>query len=844
MTKRVDGEDRRGHDVSEGLRFVTSGSRMDIQRPESAPPSVAVVGSTGPRYPRAAVPSTLTPLVGRRREIEAISALLRSAGAEWAPRLVTLTGPGGIGKTRLAIALGNELAGNTSIGRPPGTGHGFADGAAFVPLAPVRDPALVVPTIAHALDVPDIDERNPIDRLVATIGRSRLLLILDNLEQLTAAGSDLAELLDRCPGLTIVATSREPLRVSAEREYPIAALGLPPAGRPATVESLAASEAVRLFVDRARGTRPDFAVTEANAPVVAAICTRLDGLPLAIELAAARLRHFSPSALLARLSHQLDILTGGPRDQPARLQTMRDAIAWSHDLLTEDDQTLFRRLGVFAGGFTLEAAEHVDGQTDGSSLSVCPPVRLSVLDRIASLVDKSLIGPVAVEGAPRYQMLETVRSFAVERLEASGEAEEIRARHAAYFLGLAEQANRAESGGSAAALEWLERDYDNLWSALVWHEAAGDVEGLLRFAGAMAFYWFYRGRRQEGLVALARAIEWADREASASDRVRAFALAQAGLLATVMGDAERAIAWFGESVRLAAAAGDVEVEVMAHVRLGGVLVGQGRYDEAAPHFEANIERARTLGEDAWWLAHAEFHLGLIAFARGETGVARSWLRAAADRYDRAGQTWNAVDPLRYLGLLACDTGDVASAKALFADNLARLRAVGSRQGLATSLADLAVLATTVGKPTEAAQLFGAAEALRAAEGTTFSLPGRGRYQAARVRARAALGAARFDEAFDAGAGQPLPEALALAEDLLAQTPEPAAATSPDEPFGLTEREIEVLRLLAVGHSDRGIGDVLSISPRTVARHLQSIYRKIGVNSRVAATAFAHREGLV
>lgn len=396
------------------------------------------------------LPRQPTPFLGREREVARISSLLQQETVQ----LVTLTGSGGTGKTRLALQVGAELVGD------------FPDGVWFVSLASLTDPALVPSAIAEVLGVREEGPESFAPLLAAHLRDKQLLLVLDNVEQLLpAAAPVVGELLLAAPGLKGLATSRGPLRLQAERELAVPPLGLPRRKPPPTMEQLSQYEAVRLFIERAQAINPAFAVTNENAPAVAEICHRLEGLPLAIELAAARIRLLSPPAMLSRLARRLAFLTGGARDVPARQQTLRATVAWSHDLLGPDEQALFRRLAVFAGGWTMEAAEAVAGSSGSGGLT------LDVLDGMERLAEHSLLRQVEdAAGEPRFLVLETIREFGLEQLEACGEAGEAHHRHAAVFL---EMVARAESelnggGGQGASLERLETEHDNVRAALEW----------------------------------------------------------------------------------------------------------------------------------------------------------------------------------------------------------------------------------------------------------------------------------------------------------------------------------------------------------------------------------------
>ncbi len=436
------------------------------------------------------LPAPLTPLVGRVREARAVVELLGGGVA----RLLTLTGPGGTGKTRLALTVAAVLR------------HDFPDGIAFVDLAPIADPDLVASAIAESLGLREEGGRPLPELLAAHLGERRRLLLLDNFEQVVEAGPLIGALLAACPGLAALITSREPLHVSGEHVFPVPPLALPaddPGAGGANLAELAACDAVALFVQRVRAANPDFALTPENAAAVVAICRRLDGLPLALELAAARGKLLPPAALRVRLERGLELLISGPRDAPARQRTLRDAIAWSHDLLSAEEQALFRRLAVFAGGFTLEAAEEVveapsaESRVPSGTADSALGAGHSVLDLVASLAEKSLLwreeGPASAASEPRFRMLETIREYGLERLAESGEEAEARQRHAAHFLALVEEAEPYLRGEPAMGswLDRLEAEHDNLRAAVTWllDPAAGEgaerAEWALRLAGAL-----------------------------------------------------------------------------------------------------------------------------------------------------------------------------------------------------------------------------------------------------------------------------------------------------------------------------------------------------------------------
>jgi predicted ATPase/DNA-binding SARP family transcriptional activator len=750
--------------------------RVDVQARPMLPPQPSNTN----------LPVPLTSFVGREAQMAEVIHLLQTT------RLLTLTGPGGCGKTRLALETATNLLDN------------YPDGVWWVELAALSDAALVPQSVATALGVREQAGRALTEALVDYLRTKQLLLLLDNCEHLVEACAHLVEQwLSECPHLRILATSREALRVGGETTWLVPSLSLPEAQPPSTVEELMRCEAIRLFIERATTVLPTFRLTAANAPLVAQICRRLDGIPLAIELAAARVKVLAAEQIAARLDDVFHLLTAGRRTALLRHQTLRAAMDWSYDLLSDTERVLFRRLSVFAGGWTLEAAEAVCA---GEGLEAD-----DVLDVLSHLVDKSLV-VVTQDGETRYRLLETIRQYAHEKLREAGEAEAVRWQHASFFLSLAKTAAaEAQSAHRRAWLDRLEIEHDNLRAALGWSLESRQAEIALDLAGSLIPFWYFRGY-------LGEAREWFEAALALSDaspkkdltRARAKALFGAGSMAFGQGDYVAARARLEESVALGRQLGDegrpglanaltrlgIVMELLGHHRAGRSLFEEGLaiYREVGDRwglalglysaamttffvhpdsaslrsmFEESLALFHALG-DKWGISMVLSGLGHLDARHGEYASARSRLEESLAMLREEGDRWWMAHLLAGLGVVLQAQGDAERAAAVLHESLALNRDLGNRGGIARSLAGLAWVAAAQGQMERAARLFGQVEALGEAAGSVMTAQERPLYERVVTMAQAVLSEEAFAAAWTEGRAMTLEQAIADALSVMAK----------------------------------------------------------------------------
>jgi predicted ATPase/DNA-binding CsgD family transcriptional regulator len=751
------------------------------------------------------LPRQLTSFIGRERELRDLRGLLEHS------RLLTLTGPGGSGKTRLGLQLAAEVAG------------GFPGGVHFVALAPVGNPDLVLSTIAQGIGLRDVGDRPLLDRLRSHLENARVLILLDNFEHLMAAAPVVVQILQATVAPKIVVTSRAPLHVTGEQEFDVPPLRVPDL-ESTTVAAVGGCESVRLFTERAQAVWPDFVLDEENAALVAGIARRLDGLPLAVELAAARVKVLPLASLFARLEQSLPVLVGGARDLPQRQQTLRGTIAWSCGLLGAGAGRLLAACSVFRGGISLEAAECV--------CAAAIDLGIEILDGLEELVDQSLLRRVEAAGGPRFWMLFMVREYAAERLAEMPERTRVEASHAATFLALAEAAGRGLQGpGEQEWLERLEAEHQNIRAAIDWYTRHEPCDAL-RLAAAMSRFWGVRGHFTEGRQRLRALLDACGDETA----TRVKALNGAASLAIDQGDHADARDLVGASIRLSQELGYRRGEAIALVFLGRSLIASGRPAEAGPHLGRALELLEGLDDPAA-VATGLLYAGLAEHFTGRFEESCARYQRSVDLCRAAGYRSVAARSLQQLGKSRLELGDIRGARSALEEALPTCLELGDRWVVPVVMVGFAGVAARTGRPRRALRLAGVARGL--CEAGQFSMPVPVDTELERWLAPASkrLGSAAA-QVMAEGRRMSLAEAVSYA---LADEPEEVWRSGPRRT--LTRRELEVAALVARGLTNRRIADQFCLSVRTVDTHVDHILTKLGFSNRAQLVAWAYESGL-
>ena len=850
------------------------------------------------RLPKHNLTISLTPLIGREKDVALGCSLLRSQEV----RLLTLTGTGGVGKTRLGLQIAAELQ------------NDFADGVLFISLASIHDPKQVIATLSHALELRGSNDDVLFEHIQAFLHSRNLLLLLDNFEHVFSAAPILTTLLSVCPLVKILVTSRTALHVQGEHELPVLPLTLPDLNQTTTREDVERFPAIKLFVQRARAIKFDFQLSTENADIVARICARLDGIPLALELAAARVKLLPPEALLSRLEHPLTLLTGGGQDSPTRQKSLRDTIVWSYNLLSEDEQTIFRRLSVFEQGCQLEAIEAVCTAFD--------PLQLPVLDGVAQLIDKSLLLQPSEQDEPRLLMLETIREFALEKLATSTESEQVREAHAAYYLALAERAEpELYRRQQRFWLARLEQEHQNIRVALTFFQKRNEREKLAHFIGTLGWFWYMHGFLNEGR-------EWVDALFAVGiedlpRRIRGKVISASGVFAGFLGQGELAFARCQESIPLCKEFGDLRnlsasVYMLVHsfLALGELTAAQALSKETLTFvqaagdiwavgalrcmlgsvalYEGDYERAWHLHEHGIAIFEDVGDLcmnGLIhmmqadvAVAQGNMEQAQKLIQRGREMFHQVGATWSLGSYFTMWGQIALRIGHYRRARFLLQEALSYLQRMGDQQGMLNTytlliqeaaqeqdystvrtlaeqhlqiaralndknalffcMEELAMLLSKQGQAVWATYIWGALE--RVDQTASPDLSARDRREPFINTVRDHLGDQLFARAWSEGQKMTLEQAVTIPVDDRSMPPATsvAAATQTHSTTELTKRELDVLRHLAQGRSNAQIAGELTISIATVNSYLRTIYSKLGVTSRTGAVRAALNQRLL